>query len=86
MEDGVKVNEREAFLISTYGAAEAAKAMMSTLGQRFQPAALNNQFIKTDLTKEEIREISDAFHEGVMAMAKVMDITDDMIERKESSQ
>lgn len=68
------VHERTEFLDVSYGEAQATQTLLRGLAQKFQPVALNNQFVRTELTPEEIEKIRAHYDNASMEMAKLMDL------------
>lgn len=68
------VHERTEFLDVSYGEAQVTQTLIRGLATKFQPAALNNQLVRTDLTPEEIIQIRNLYNNASMEMAKLMDL------------
>lgn len=65
---------RHRFLDERAGEAQLIQRAARAIGERSQPAAIRNQFLKVDLDKEEAKEIVEATHKISAAAAELRDV------------
>lgn len=65
---------RSRFLTERYGEAAAARSIGRDIATKSQYAALHNQFVQCNLSKDECREIMGAAHDVSEAAAHLQDV------------